>query len=533
MTKPFSPRELVARVDTLLRRPRRASGARHRGVPVVAIGSLTIDPPSREVHVDGEPVPLTRTEFDVLAALARRPNDRAEPGGRSSTRSGVPGGSATSTSSTCTCCTCARSSATRADATAVRPHGPRRRLPDRHGHMSRGSPRRAARWSLATRLQVGSVLVLAVGALTAATVVAARRARRCSTSTWCTPTCGDHDEAVLHAEEAFRYASAVALAVALAAAALASLAVSLVLHAPDRPVARRRCPTRRPASAAGRYDARVAAPEMGPEFDEVAGSFNHMADRLPRTATGCASACSPTSRTRSAPRSPRSPPTSRRSRTASTRSTPTTIEVLREQALRLTRISEDLAAVTRAESGDLELELRATRARRPGRLRRRRGPRAGRRAARSTSTGDVEPDLPDGGGRPAAHRAGPGQPREQRDPPHARRADGHGRARGARRPAGSRLHVDRHRRGHRRRAPPARLRALLPRRHRARPRPRRLRASGWRSRLALAHAHGGTITATSPGPGRGSTFTVLLPADASATHRGPRPATTPEALPLS
>ncbi|WP_146844893.1 response regulator transcription factor [Cellulomonas terrae] len=73
MTKPFSPRELVARANTLLRRPRRVPGPGPEASSVIEIGSLTIDPQSREVRVSGELVLLTRTEFDVLGALARRP----------------------------------------------------------------------------------------------------------------------------------------------------------------------------------------------------------------------------------------------------------------------------------------------------------------------------------------------------------------------------------------------------------------------------------------------------------------------------
>jgi len=71
VTKPFSARELVARVQALLRRPR--TGA---VVPEPArrvFGPLTIDPAGREVTLDGTPVDLTRTEFDVLAALSARP----------------------------------------------------------------------------------------------------------------------------------------------------------------------------------------------------------------------------------------------------------------------------------------------------------------------------------------------------------------------------------------------------------------------------------------------------------------------------
>ncbi|WP_084074782.1 response regulator transcription factor [Demequina sp. NBRC 110052] len=75
MTKPFSPRELVARVRAMLRRPRRPSAvARAARDGVLEFGSLEIDLESREVSLAGEAVHLTRTEFDVLAALAQRPS---------------------------------------------------------------------------------------------------------------------------------------------------------------------------------------------------------------------------------------------------------------------------------------------------------------------------------------------------------------------------------------------------------------------------------------------------------------------------
>lgn len=73
MTKPFSPRELLARIGVMMRRPRRSSAALEPPAAPVRIGGLTIDVLAREVHVDSQPVPLTRTEFDVLATLARRP----------------------------------------------------------------------------------------------------------------------------------------------------------------------------------------------------------------------------------------------------------------------------------------------------------------------------------------------------------------------------------------------------------------------------------------------------------------------------
>ena len=69
MTKPFSPRELVARVKALLRRVER------RPAPgeTVRAGAVALDPEARRVTVDDEPVHLTPTEFDLLRVLAARP----------------------------------------------------------------------------------------------------------------------------------------------------------------------------------------------------------------------------------------------------------------------------------------------------------------------------------------------------------------------------------------------------------------------------------------------------------------------------
>jgi DNA-binding response OmpR family regulator len=71
--KPFSPMELVARVESVLRRSRR-SAARAATKPLAPLADgLVIDEPTREVLVDGERVELTAKEFDLLAFLARAP----------------------------------------------------------------------------------------------------------------------------------------------------------------------------------------------------------------------------------------------------------------------------------------------------------------------------------------------------------------------------------------------------------------------------------------------------------------------------
>lgn len=69
LAKPYSARELVARIRAMQRRPRTSSSA----APVRRFGALQIDPNAREVTVDGAPVELSRTEFDLLDVLAAQP----------------------------------------------------------------------------------------------------------------------------------------------------------------------------------------------------------------------------------------------------------------------------------------------------------------------------------------------------------------------------------------------------------------------------------------------------------------------------
>jgi two-component system KDP operon response regulator KdpE len=65
VTKPFSPEELIARLNAVLRRTRGPQAD-----PVVTAGPLEVDLGAHQVRVDGEPVHLTKTEFELLRVLA-------------------------------------------------------------------------------------------------------------------------------------------------------------------------------------------------------------------------------------------------------------------------------------------------------------------------------------------------------------------------------------------------------------------------------------------------------------------------------
>lgn len=69
--KPFSPRELVARIRAVLRRMPEERA--HRGPPEVAFGDLKVRFLHHDVAVGGQPVNLTPAEFDLLATLVREP----------------------------------------------------------------------------------------------------------------------------------------------------------------------------------------------------------------------------------------------------------------------------------------------------------------------------------------------------------------------------------------------------------------------------------------------------------------------------
>ncbi len=76
VTKPFSARELAARIGAMRRRPRSGTTATARR----EFGNLVVDPESREVWVEGAPVELTKVEFDLLELLSGSPRRTFERG---------------------------------------------------------------------------------------------------------------------------------------------------------------------------------------------------------------------------------------------------------------------------------------------------------------------------------------------------------------------------------------------------------------------------------------------------------------------
>ena len=75
VTKPFSPRELLARVRALLRRVDERSAVRNDAGRPLRIGELEIDQITHQVRIDGKRTDLTATEFRILAILAGNPGE--------------------------------------------------------------------------------------------------------------------------------------------------------------------------------------------------------------------------------------------------------------------------------------------------------------------------------------------------------------------------------------------------------------------------------------------------------------------------
>jgi signal transduction histidine kinase len=210
----------------------------------------------------------------------------------------------------------------------------------------------AGRLSLSRRLFTAQALVVLTGGITLALVTAVvgptifhDHLRRAS---------GHVDpEAAGHVEQAYASATTVSLAISLLAALAAALAVSAYIA---RRVSR---PISELASAAtevaeGRYDARVPAPGMGREFDTVADAFNAMAGRLSDVETTRRRLLSDLSHELRTPLATMEAYVDA-AEDAVIAVDESTWTVLRTQVARMRRLSDDIAAVSRAEEHQLDL----------------------------------------------------------------------------------------------------------------------------------------------------------------------------------
>ncbi|MBC7291823.1 MAG: HAMP domain-containing histidine kinase [Actinotalea sp.] len=367
-----------------------------------------------------------------------------------------------------------------------------------------GSPQAASRTGLTGRLLTALALVLTTAGVTAWLVAGVVGP----------PIFHEHMErsdaaasesTVLHAEEAFLTAGALSLLIALGTATLVALGVSLFL---TRRIGRSLGELTSAARlvAGGRYEARVPDPGMGPELDELAGAFNQMAARLDESEALRRRLLSDVAHEL------RTPVATLEAQLESIEDglvplDAATVGVLRDQGARLTRLAEDLAAVTRAESGDARLE---TAPHRPADLLTRAAAAAGTRAEAAGVTVEVDApdDLPDVDVDPdrMAQVLGNLVDNALRHTPRGGAVTLSGRV------AGERVELS-----------VADTGEGIDARHLPHVFERFYRADDARDRhsggsgiglaisRALVEAHGGTIRAASEGRGRGSAFVVALP----------------------
>lgn len=366
-------------------------------------------------------------------------------------------------------------------------------------------PRRAAHRGLAARLLVALGVVTATGALTA-WVVASAVGPAVFHDHMLRAGAGDHEEARAHAEEAFASASAISLGVALAAAVLAALLVSVLL---TRRIGRSLTSLTDAARrvGAGSYDTPVTSAGLGVEFDELAASFTAMASRLAQGERLRARLLADVAHELRTPVATIDAYLEAVEDGVQELDAPT-VELLREQGRRLIRLADDLAAVTRAESGDLRLDRTRTPARELVDAAVRAS--ADRAAAADVAlTGETDPSAPD----VDVDRQRVAQVLDNlvanalRHTP----AGGHVRVTARAEPTGLVLEVADDGEG----VAPEHLPHLFERFYRAdtaRDRARGGSGIGLAISRALVAAHGGTVEVTSDGPGRGATFTVRLPA---------------------
>lgn len=387
-------------------------------------------------------------------------------------------------------------------------------------------------WGLAARLVVAFAVVIALTGLVAG-AVAAFVGPGVFHRHLVAAGLGQDQAALAHAEAAFRSASGTSLGIALAGAALAALSLSLLI---TRRVSAAVAGLARAAGqiAGGRFDARVAPPRLGGEFDGLADAFNQM---------GAGLAAAQRLRDRlleDVAHELRTPVATilaylEAIEDGMAELTPETAAILRAQGDRLTRLAQDLAAVARAQDplAALELEDRpaaelleqAADAVRPAYAAK--GVALEVAASRSLAVrvdrarfAQILANLlenalrhtPPGGSVKLAARLADGEG-DPEDSDGADGADGADHTPGVHRAPGktARITVADSGEG----LPAAELELVFERFYRvdqARDRAHGGSGIGLAIAKALTEAHAGRISAASDGPGRGATFTIDLPA---------------------
>jgi two-component system, OmpR family, sensor histidine kinase BaeS len=207
---------------------------------------------------------------------------------------------------------------------------------------------------LAGRLLLAQTLVLVAGTLTA-WLIAANVGPSLFHTHLASANVGATAAQIAHTEMAYQSANAISLSLALLAALVAALAVSVYQ---TRRIGKSVAIIAAAASsvAGGRYDIRVPGPGLGPEFDALASAFNQMADRLgsvERTRRRLLADLGHEMRTPVA--------TLEAYLEALEDGVATldagTAQLLRSQTRRLARLSEDISTVSRAEEGQVQLDL--------------------------------------------------------------------------------------------------------------------------------------------------------------------------------
>jgi two-component system, OmpR family, sensor histidine kinase BaeS len=220
--------------------------------------------------------------------------------------------------------------------------------------LAGGPTRRGA--GLAGRLLVAQTLVLLTGVLTA-WLIAANVGPTLFHRHLTMANVGATSAQIAHAETAYQSANAISLSLALLAALAVAMAVNAYIA---RRVGRSVATIAGAASdvAGGHYDIRVPSPGLGAEFDALASGFNQMADRLgsvERTRLRLLADLGHEMRTPVATLEAYLEALEDGVATLDA----ATAQLLRAQTRRLTRLSEDIAAVSRTEEGQVQLDIRA------------------------------------------------------------------------------------------------------------------------------------------------------------------------------